>query len=93
MGGGGSMAAANQSLKYNRSQLSKRNNRKSFEGSYAKIKLEGFPKASKSELRLLREKLQKEKQIRNKKTFIVFLLLVSTLIAITLTLIKILENQ
>ncbi|WP_162623289.1 hypothetical protein [Confluentibacter sediminis] len=43
MGGEGSIAAANNSLKLNRGQLAKRKERKGFEGSYL-LKLENFQK-------------------------------------------------
>lgn len=56
MGGEGSMAGANVSLKNNRNQLSKRKDRKALGGSYANIELKEFPKATEAQILELREK-------------------------------------
>ena len=46
MSGEGAMMTANNSLKNNRSLFAKRNKIKAFEGSYANIELNSFPKPS-----------------------------------------------
>ncbi|GAL63110.1 hypothetical protein [Algibacter lectus] len=50
MGGEGSMMAANQSLKNNRSLTSKRKEKGALSGSYANIELKEFPKATQEQL-------------------------------------------
>jgi hypothetical protein len=66
MGGEGSMAAANSSLKLNRSQLAKRKERmdkKGVDGSYSNVEMRKFPEATPEQLKLIREKIQ----LQNKK--------------------------
>lgn len=59
------MMAANNSLKTNRSLLSKKDKRKGFFGSYQGGVMAKFPKTNEKELAALREKLKRErKQIR-----------------------------
>ncbi|MFI1745551.1 hypothetical protein [Thalassobellus sediminis] len=60
MGGEGSMAAANNSLKNNRSLLSKRREKGALSGSYAHLKIKEFPKASPEELNEIKERIQKD---------------------------------
>ena len=72
MGGEGYMMAANNSLKNNRSLLSKRKEKKAFEGSYSNIKLKEFPKASKVELLRIQEKIKAENKLIRKKQYIIF---------------------
>lgn len=68
MGGEGSMAAANASLKNNRNLLSKRKENKAFSGSYANLEIKKFPKATPQKLNEIREKLIREnKEIRIKQ--------------------------
>lgn len=73
MGGEGSMMAANQSLKNNRS-LSKRKENKALSGSYANIELKTFPKATPDQLQEIKERTQlenKQSLIKNIIGFIV----------------------
>ena len=67
MGGEGSMMAANNSLKNNRSLLSKRKEKNSLSGSYSHVELADFPKATPQGLRRLREKMQQENKQRGIK--------------------------
>jgi len=60
MGGEGSMAAANNSLKNNRSLLSKRKEKEALSGSYANVKIKEFPKASPEQLNEIKERIQKD---------------------------------
>lgn len=60
MGGEGSMGAANNSLKNNRSLLSKRKEKSALSGSYANVKVKEFPKATPEELHEIKEKIKKE---------------------------------
>lgn len=82
MGGEGSMMAANNSLKNNRSLLSKRKEKKAFEGSYSNIKLKDFPKASKEDLIKIQEKIKTENKQMRKKQYIVFLLVLVIVVII-----------
>ena len=82
MGGEGSMAAANASLKLNRSQLAKRKERKVFEGSYANVEIKKFPKATPQQLRMIKEKLQLEN--RRSRTSQILFVTVTIFILITL---------
>ena len=67
MGGEGSMMAANNSLKNNRSLLSKRKEKNSLSGSYSNVELATFPKATPQGLKRIREKIKQEnKQMRVK---------------------------
>jgi len=63
MGGEGSMAAANNSLKMNRSQISKRKDSKGFEGSYSSIEIKKFPKATPEQLINIQEKIKLENKV------------------------------
>lgn len=63
MGGEGAMMSANNSLKNNRSLLSKRKENKALEGSYSNVKIKEFPKASAEQL----EEIRKRIQIKNKE--------------------------
>ncbi|MGE5944545.1 MAG: hypothetical protein ACM31G_09425, partial [Flavobacteriales bacterium] len=82
MGGEGSMAAANSSLKLNRSQLAKRKERKVLEGSYANLEMKDFPKASPEQLKLIKEKIQSEN--RQNRTKQILLLTISMFLLILL---------
>ncbi|AUP78450.1 hypothetical protein [Flavivirga eckloniae] len=62
MGGEGAMMAANNSLKNNRSLLSKRKEKSALGGSYANVKLAEFPKATPDQLKEIKERLGKENQ-------------------------------
>ena len=55
MGGEGSMMAANNSLKNNRSLLSKRKEKNSLSGSYSNVKMADFPKATAQELKRIKD--------------------------------------
>lgn len=79
MGGEGSMMAANQSLKNNRSQLSKRKDKKALGGSYANIQLKEFPKATNEQLQGIKERLQKENKQTRLKQFILFIFLIAVM--------------
>lgn len=63
MGGEGTMMAANNSLKNNRSLLAKRKETKALKGSYANVELKEFPKATAEQL----EEIKKRIQIKNKQ--------------------------
>lgn len=67
MGGEGSMMAANLSLKNNRSIASKRRENSALSGSYSKIKLKKFPKATPEQLKEIKEKTIRE----NRKTLLI----------------------
>lgn len=72
MGGEGSMMAANNSLKNNRSLVAKRKETKALSGSYANVKIKEFPKATPEELIRIKEKIILEnKRIRTKQLIIV----------------------
>ncbi len=75
MGGEGSMAAANASLKNNRNQLAKRKDSKALSGSYAHVKMKDFPKASPQTLKKIRERMQQENETARKKGFLGFVFL------------------
>jgi hypothetical protein len=81
MGGEGAMMAANNSLKNNRSLLSKRKERTALEGSYSNIELKEFPKASEEDLLKIRERMQLENKKRRLKLYVVsgFMVLFSIL--------------
>ncbi|OEK09107.1 hypothetical protein A8C32_14585 [Flavivirga aquatica] len=71
MGGEGSMAAANASLKNNRSLTAKRKDKKALEGSYAGVELKEFPKVTEEQIVEIRERIKKEnKQARIKQVLI-----------------------
>jgi len=80
MGGEGSMMAANSSLKNNRSQLSKRKDKKALIGTYANVELKEFPKATPEQLREIREKILKQNKIQKIKQLIIFVILIGALI-------------
>ena len=66
MGGEGSMMAANQSLKNNRSLTAKRKEKGALSGSYANIELKEFPKATQEQL----DTIKKQTITDNKKALI-----------------------
>ena len=76
MGGEGSMMAANNSLKNNRSLVSKRKERHALTGSYSNVTLKEFPDATPQKLKNIREKIQFENRIIRKKQFIAFCVLI-----------------
>lgn len=84
MGGEGSMAAANNSLKLNRSQLTKRKermDRKGLDGSYSNVEMREFPKSTPRQLKSIREKIQLEnKKNRLKQLVLIFVIALSMLI-------------
>lgn len=61
------MAAANNSLKNNRSLLSKRKEKAVLSGSYANVKMKEFPKATPEKLNEIKEKMQKEIKVYRTK--------------------------
>jgi hypothetical protein len=68
MGGEGAMMAMINSIKNNKSLLSKRKEKHTMSGSYANLKIAKFPEATPEELLRIKEKIQKEnKQIRTKQ--------------------------
>jgi len=74
MGGEGSMMAANQSLKNNRSLTSKRREHNALSGSYANIKLKKFKKATPEQLEAIKAKTikdNKKSQLKHIGIFIV----------------------
>ncbi len=76
MGGEGSMMAANQSLKNNRGQLSKRKDKKALGGSYAHIELKEFPKATEAQLKEIKERVQRENKLARTKQLILLLIFI-----------------
>jgi len=66
MGGEGSMMAANQSLKNNRKLTTKRKEKGVLSGSYSKIQLKEFPKATQEQLDVIKQKTKSA----NKKALI-----------------------
>jgi hypothetical protein len=74
MGGEGSMAAANASLKLNRSQLAKRKEKRGFEGSYAHVEMKDFPKATPEQLEILKRKIQLENKRNRIKQILWFII-------------------
>ncbi len=81
MGGEGSMAAANNSLKLNRSQLAKRKERKGFEGSYSNVKMRKFPKATPEQLKTLKQKIQFENKQHKTKQVVLFIITISLILS------------
>ena len=78
MGGEGSMMSANNSLKNNRSLLSKRKEKNSLSGSYSNVELADFPEATPEQLERIKAKLQQEqKQIRNKQVILFSLTMIA----------------
>lgn len=75
MGGEGSMMAANNSLKNNRSLLSKRKEKGALSGSYANIKLKELPKASPEQLLEIKKRLKRENKEARIKNISIFLIL------------------
>ena len=78
MGGEGSMMSMIQTLRNNKKMMSKRKDKKSFEGSYANVTMREFPKASPEQLKMIRQRMQLENKKRL-KIQIVFLLTIVTL--------------
>ena len=76
MGGEGTMMAANNSLKNNRSLLSKRKEKNSLSGSYSNVKMADFPKATAQELKRIKEKMRIENRQARVKQWIVFGILI-----------------
>ncbi len=87
MGGEGSMMAAINSLKNNRSLLSKRKEKSALGGSYSNVKLADFPKATPEQLKEIKERLHKENRENRIKQVILFMILSLALISIFLYLI------
>ncbi|NMH88497.1 hypothetical protein [Flavivirga algicola] len=83
MGGEGSMMAAINSLKSNRSLMSKRKEKGTLGGSYANVKLAEFPEATPEQLKEIKEKLRKENQKDRTKQILLFgalcIILISTI--------------
>ncbi|HIC32347.1 MAG TPA: hypothetical protein EYO76_10565 [Flavobacteriaceae bacterium] len=83
MGGEGSMMAANNSLKNNRSMLSKRNGRSLGLVTNSNFKTEyNLPKATPEDIKRLRNKLQQEQRLSRIKSVILFLVIFILLIAL-----------
>ncbi|GAA4281348.1 hypothetical protein [Gaetbulibacter aestuarii] len=79
MGGEGFMMHANKSLKENRSLLAKRKDKQNLQGSYAKVKLAKFPKATSEQLEKIRKRMQAENR-RNKIILIISFALISIVV-------------
>lgn len=84
MGGEGSMMAANQSLKSNRSLLKKRKEKGALRGSYSNMELKEFPKATPEILKEIRERIQKERKQTLIKSLILFAVITSILTLIVI---------
>lgn len=88
MGGEGSMMAANNSLKNNRSLLSKRKEKSALGGSYANVKLAEFPKATLEQLVEIKERLHKENRKNTMKQAMLFVMLFLILLSMFFYLIQ-----
>ena len=84
MGGEGAMMAANNSLKNNRSLLSKRKDAKALEGSYANIELKEFPKATAEQLQEIRERIQIKNKQNRFRQFLAIIFIIVVLISFLL---------
>ncbi|WP_396601888.1 hypothetical protein [Algibacter sp. R77976] len=84
MGGEGSMMAANNSLKNNRSLLSKRKENGALGGSYSNIELKEFPKATPEQLEDIKIRIKRDHRVARIKTILIFLILLFGLIAFVL---------
>lgn len=83
MGGEGSMMAANNSLKNNRSMLSKRKGKSLGLITKSNSKTEyNLPKAKPEDIKRLRDKLQQEQRLSRIKSIILFLVIFILLIAL-----------
>ncbi|GAA3609568.1 hypothetical protein Q4Q39_17060 [Flavivirga amylovorans] len=82
MGGEGSMMAANNSLKNNRSLLLKRREKGALTGSYSNVKLAEFPEATPEQLKEIKKNILKENRINRIKQIILFLMLFLTFVLI-----------
>jgi hypothetical protein len=80
MGGEGAMMAANRSLKANRGQLSKQNRRQGLSGSYSKVKLKPFPKATQEQIETIKTRIENENRRRNKLTVAILISLITLII-------------
>ncbi|MDO7171934.1 hypothetical protein [Mariniflexile sp. AS56] len=80
MGGEGAMMAAMNSLKNNRSLLTKRKDNSALEGSYSNIELKEFPKATAVQL----ENIKKRIQIKNRQNRIRQLVAVSVFLSVVI---------
>ena len=80
MGGEGSMMAAINSLKNNKSLLTKRKEKGALSGSYSNLKLKEFPDATPELLFEIKEKIQRENRRIRIKQLIVFSVLLVTLV-------------
>ncbi|MCB4808673.1 hypothetical protein LG651_10470 [Tamlana sp. 62-3] len=76
MGGEGSMAAANNSLKNNRNLLAKRKDKKALSGSYCGVEMKNFPKSTPELLKKIKQQTLKEnKSYKRKVTYLTLVLL------------------
>ncbi len=82
MGGEGSMMAANQSLKSNRSLLKKRKEKGALRGSYSNMELKEFPKATPEILKEIRERIQKERKRSLVKSLILSVVIIIIIILV-----------
>lgn len=84
MGGEGSMMAANNSLKNNRSLLSKRKEKSGLSGSYSNVKLADFPEATPQELMRIKKKIQRDNKQEKVKQLVLFIVLIIIVICVLL---------
>lgn len=75
MGGEGAMAAASNSLKNNRSLLSKRQDKKVLSGSYEGVKMKSFPKSTPALLNKIKQQTIEENRVYKRKIVFITLLL------------------
>ena len=75
------MMAANNSLKNNRSLVSKRKENRALEGSYANIELKEFPKATQKQLLEIKQRVKQENRAYKIKSILLFAVLFTGLIA------------
>lgn len=78
MGGEGSMAAANNSLKNNRNLLKKKR-KGSLSGSYANVELKEFPEATPEQLKEIKERIKREQKLIRKKQIFAMLVIIIAL--------------
>ncbi len=76
MGGEGSMMAANNSLKNNRSLVVKRKDKQALSGSYEGIELKDFPKATESDLHDIQRKIKLQNKNMQQRQILIFVILV-----------------
>lgn len=78
------MMAANNSLKSNRSMLSKRREKSALSGSYANIELKELPQATTKQLLEIKTRLKREHKQTTIKSIAIFLIIIFVTIVFVL---------